>query len=124
MLKIRKRAQLSFKNKKSFFKKVDTLPTGTPWICDIVSVTGDLVGPNGQSLTEELEIWRRDPVECIEELIGNPAFEPFMSYAPVRVTKGGDRYYSEMNTCEWWWDTQVSNMDTQHVRHQVEQVNS
>ncbi|TFK82348.1 hypothetical protein K466DRAFT_500481, partial [Polyporus arcularius HHB13444] len=103
----RNRTKVSFKNKKSYFKKIDQLPTGSPWICDIVSVTGNIVGPKGQKLTEELELWRRDPVDCVKELIGNPAFEPYTSYAPVRVKKGGVRHYSEMNTCDWWWDKQV-----------------
>ncbi|RDX43467.1 hypothetical protein OH76DRAFT_1361159 [Lentinus brumalis] len=103
---MRNRAKLSFKNKKGFFKKIDSLPTGTPWICDLLTVTGDLMGPKGENLTEELELWRRDPVECVEELIGNPAFEPHSSYAPVRVKKAGVRYYGEMNTCDWWWDKQ------------------
>ncbi len=108
--KMRNRAKLSFKNKKSFFKKIDSLPTGTPWICDLLTVTGDLTGPKGENLTEELELWRRDPVECVKELIGNPAFEPHSSYAPVRVKKAGVRYYGEMNTCDWWWDKQVSKI--------------
>ncbi len=64
-------------------------------------------GPNGQALTEELELWRRDPVECVQELIGNPAFKPHISLKPVKVTRSGSRYYGEMNTSEWWWDTQV-----------------
>ncbi|TFK82539.1 hypothetical protein K466DRAFT_603598 [Polyporus arcularius HHB13444] len=102
----RNRTKPSFKNKKAFFKKIDKLPTGTPWICDIVTVNGTLTGPNGQVLTEELELWRRDPVECVRELIGNPAFKPYMSLKPVKVTRRGSRYYSEMNTSDWWWTTQ------------------
>ncbi|TFK79294.1 hypothetical protein K466DRAFT_463762, partial [Polyporus arcularius HHB13444] len=75
LLITRNRTKLSFKNKKVFFKKIDRLLTGTPWICDVLSVTGDLLGPRGQNLTEELELWRHDPVDCVKELIVNPAFE-------------------------------------------------
>ena len=88
-------------------KKLDELPTGTPWICDVITVNGTLTGPNGQLLTEELELWRRDPVDCVRELMGNPAFKPYMSLKPVRVSQRGVRYYGEMNTSEWWWHTQV-----------------
>ena len=102
---------MSFKNKKSFFKKVDQLPAGARWVCDIINVEGDKAGPNGQPLTEELELWRRDPVECIAELIGNPAFAPFISFAPVIMQKGGMRYWGEMNTGDWWWTKQVSKPD-------------
>lgn len=75
----------------------------------MLTIQGDQVGPNGQPLTEELELWRRDPVECVRELIGNPAFKDYMAYAPVRMTRGDTRFYGEMNTAEWWWKTQVSS---------------
>ena len=106
----RKRTKPSFKNKVAFFKKVDKLPIGTPWICDIITVTGNRRGPNGQLLTEELEIWRRCPVGLSRELIGNAGFHGHVSYRPVRVTKGGVRYYGEMNTGDWWWETQVCSL--------------
>ncbi|KAI0349159.1 hypothetical protein OH77DRAFT_1382047, partial [Trametes cingulata] len=102
----RNRTRLSFKNKKAFLQKIDQLPSGPEWICDVITVTGDLEGPNGEPLTEELEIWRRDPVECARELIGNPAFEDYMAYGPIKVRRGGVRYYGEMNTSDWWWEMQ------------------
>ncbi|KAG1897043.1 uncharacterized protein F5891DRAFT_1130084 [Suillus fuscotomentosus] len=43
----------------------------------------------------DLELWRRDPVECIHELIGNPAFKD-----------GKVHIYNEMWTCDLWWDMQ------------------
>ncbi|KAI0713721.1 hypothetical protein C8Q76DRAFT_768689 [Earliella scabrosa] len=102
----RKRIKPSFKNKVAFFKKVDRLPTGTPWVCDIITVTGNRRGPNGQLLTEELEIWRRCPIGLTREVIGNASLDGHVSYKPVRVTKGGVRYYGEMNTADWWWGVQ------------------
>ncbi|KAI0714708.1 hypothetical protein C8Q76DRAFT_648762 [Earliella scabrosa] len=102
----RKRMKPSFKNKVALLKKVDKLPPGTPWICDILTITGNRLGPNGQPLTEEVELWRRSGIGLTRELIGNPAFDGSVSYKPVRVTKGGERYYGEMNTADWWWDTQ------------------
>ncbi|KAI0722800.1 hypothetical protein C8Q76DRAFT_793807 [Earliella scabrosa] len=70
------------------------------------SFKNKVAGPNGQFLTEELEIWRRCPVGLSRELIGNAGFHGHVSYRPVRVTKGGVRYYGEMNTGDWWWDIQ------------------
>ncbi|EIW52175.1 uncharacterized protein TRAVEDRAFT_155978 [Trametes versicolor FP-101664 SS1] len=102
----RNRMNLSFKNKRAFFKKIDKLPTGAEWICDIINVVGDQRGPNGEVLTEELELWRRDPVECCRDLIGNPAFKEYMAYGPMKVTRDGVRYYSEANTADWWWNLQ------------------
>lgn len=94
-------------------KKIDKLPTGPEWFCD--NVVGDVNGPNGEPLTEELELWRRDPVDCCRELMGNPAFEDFMAYEPVRMTRDGVRYYGEMNTSDWWWNAQVSHNMTRYV---------
>jgi hypothetical protein len=62
-------------------------------------------------MEEKVELWRRDPVECIKELMGNPAFREHMAYIAERVylDQGGKvRIYDEMWTAEWWWNTQVS----------------
>ena len=61
-------------------------------------------------MKETLELWRRDPVECVRELIGNPAFQNGMRYAPERVyadEDGKTRVYKEMWSGDWWWDMQV-----------------
>ncbi|KAI0832135.1 hypothetical protein BC628DRAFT_1310479 [Trametes gibbosa] len=92
----------SSKNKASFFKKIDTLPVGPDWICDLVEVTGDRIGSNGQFETETVELWRRNPVDCIKQLIGNPTFDGHIVYSPIKVFREGARYYSEMNTADWW----------------------
>ncbi|KAI0361041.1 hypothetical protein OH77DRAFT_1443024 [Trametes cingulata] len=96
----------SSKNKVAFFKKIDQLPVGPEWICDIVEITGDRVGADGQFVTENVEIWRRNPVDCIRQLIGNPVYDGHIAYAPVKVTRDGTRYYSETNTADWWWTMQ------------------
>lgn len=62
-------------------------------------------------MSEDLELWRRDPAECIRELIGNPLFREVMVYAPERVymdKEGTERCIDEMWTADWWWETQVS----------------
>jgi hypothetical protein len=102
---------LSFHNKYTFLKKVDQLPTGPEWVCDIVTITGNVVDDNGVAMEENVELWRRDPVECIKELMGNPAFKDYISYTPEHayLDKEGDvRIYDEMWTADWWWNKQVS----------------
>jgi len=47
-------------------------------------VDGDHAGEDGKMMFEELELWRRDPVECIQELLGNPVLDGDISYAPVQ----------------------------------------
>lgn len=76
-----------------------------------MKVDGDRVGDGGETMAEELELWMRDPVECVKELVGNPAFKKLMSFVPERVyadENGMNRIYDEMWTADWWWKTQVS----------------
>ncbi|KAJ6467139.1 hypothetical protein C8R47DRAFT_1303645 [Mycena vitilis] len=108
-----KKANLSFHNNRSFLKKVDQLPTGPDWTCKIVTAAGNRLDVNDELMSEELELWMRNPVECIKELMSNPAFKEHMAYAPERVysTKEGDedsRVIDEMWTAEWWWALQSS----------------
>ncbi|KAI6026905.1 hypothetical protein BKA83DRAFT_4463011 [Pisolithus microcarpus] len=100
---------VTFNSTRSFLKKVDKLRTGPAWTCEMIDVVGDVVGEDGALKHEQLELWRRDPVECVEELIGNPAFRDQMAYEPERAyadEKGENRIYNEMWTADWWWEMQ------------------
>lgn len=71
---------------------------------------GDIVDDAGQPIIEELELWQRDPVECIKELISNPAFRDVMQYAPEKVyhdCEGKVRIFGETWSADWWWQLQV-----------------
>ena len=59
---------------------------------------------------EKLELWRRNPVDCIKELINNPSFKAVLRYTPEWVYHDKEEkicVYDEMWTGDWWWDTQV-----------------
>ena len=102
---------LSFDNVCSFLKQVDSLYTGPAWICETIDVKGDIEGEDGALKRETVELWQRDPVECVEELIGNPALRNSMAYIPERAyadAKGNNWIYDELWTGDWWWETQVS----------------
>ncbi|KAG2106483.1 hypothetical protein BD769DRAFT_1393171 [Suillus cothurnatus] len=103
------RTKPSFHNNRSFVQKVDKLPHGPAWSCKKVSVQGNRTDENGQSLHEDVELWMRDPVECIKDLIGNPIFKEHMVYAPLRAYKdeaGSQWLIDDMWTADWWWDKQ------------------
>ncbi|KDQ62841.1 hypothetical protein JAAARDRAFT_104347, partial [Jaapia argillacea MUCL 33604] len=88
LLSVQNSLNLSFRRSltNSFFKKIDTIPTQAAlWHCDVVTVAGDRFGEDAKLITEELELWRRDPVECIEELLNNPSFAGHVAFAPERV---------------------------------------
>ncbi|KAG1762797.1 Zn-finger domain-containing protein, partial [Suillus placidus] len=103
------RTKPSFHNNQSFLQKVDELPHGAAWSCKKVKVQGNKTDEKGQMLHEDVELWVRDPVECVKELIGNPLFRNHMVYAPARAYKdpaGLHRVIDDMWTADWWCDKQ------------------
>ncbi|KAI5987191.1 hypothetical protein EDD15DRAFT_2174021 [Pisolithus albus] len=113
-LDIVRKSGVSFDNARSFLKYVDSLRTGPGWACEMIDVEGDIVAEDGSLRRERLELWRRDPIECVQELMGNPAFRDVMSYVPERAytdASGENRIYDEMWTGDWWWDVQAKLPD-------------
>jgi hypothetical protein len=112
--KTRERTKPSYHNKRTLLEKIDALPDVPGWTCEIFEITGDQIdirdANSERKLTEEMELWCRDPIDCIKELIGNPAFKKHMQFKPERVFTDGQRKnekFDNMWTCKWWWDLQV-----------------
>ncbi|KAJ7059609.1 hypothetical protein C8F01DRAFT_1232034 [Mycena amicta] len=109
-LKTTRRQNLSFHNNRAFLKKVDLLPTGPEWVCHIVTIVGDRV-ENGVPMQEEVELWIRDPIETIKEIISDPSLKKNMAYAPERIycanpASEDDRIIDEMWTADEWYELQ------------------
>ncbi|KAH7917273.1 hypothetical protein BV22DRAFT_1135543 [Leucogyrophana mollusca] len=105
----RERTKPSFGSNYTFLKAIDKLPAGPEWKCQLVTAEGDREGDDGEVPTEEPELWMRDPVECIHELISNPTFRDHLAYAPEKVftdEQGEIRRFDEMWTGDWWWSMQ------------------
>jgi hypothetical protein len=95
-------------------KKIDSLPAEPKWECETIEVKGNVIGADGRPAAESVELWFRDPIECVRSLIGNPAFREHLSYAPQKVftsKSGATRIYDEAWTGEWWWSIQVRARD-------------
>jgi hypothetical protein len=101
-IQIQDRLQLSYKNSRELNKIIDTKLPGRPrFICEEVTVAGCTY-----------EIYRRDIIECIKALFGDPEFAQHLIFAPERHYTDRSktvRVYHEMHTGDWWWKTQVSN---------------
>ena len=95
------------------------MPQSAKWDCRNITVTGDCVEA-GKQCTEDVELWLRNPVECIAELIGNTTFDGSISYVPEHVYTSSQRHsriYDEMWTSDWWWEVQVrlTSNESSHV---------
>ncbi|KAJ7870405.1 hypothetical protein B0H13DRAFT_2556335 [Mycena leptocephala] len=109
------RARPSYHGKTEFFGKIDDLPSGVKWQCKEIDVKGDLPDldkdPTGATMRgETVELWFRDPVECVRELIGNPMFRNAMRFGPEELytdEKGQIRLFEEMWTGDWWKEIQT-----------------
>ncbi|KAJ7147090.1 hypothetical protein C8R43DRAFT_1196388 [Mycena crocata] len=107
-------ASPSYSGKAEFFDKIDSLPGGVKWHCKNLDTKGDLPDlekdPSGTTMRrEQNELWWRDPVECVEELMGNPLFRDAMRYAPEKLFADqteSNEVVNEMWTASWWWELQ------------------
>jgi Plavaka transposase len=58
-----------------------------------------------------VEMFSRNVIDCIRHLFGNPEFAPHLLLAPERHFTDAsktNKIMHEMNSCRWWWRTQVS----------------
>ncbi|KAH9481130.1 hypothetical protein JR316_0005650 [Psilocybe cubensis] len=108
-LQMRSRMRPAFKNTRALHKRVDLLPESSPWFFKPLKVTGNLKDHHNKYLEEDLELWYRNPVDCIAELLQNPALDGRLGFEPRRVYRypnSMDREYNEMWSCDWWWERQ------------------
>ncbi|KAG8919877.1 hypothetical protein FRC02_001306 [Tulasnella sp. 418] len=106
---IRTKLQPSFKNKYEFLQKIDQLPTGPRFKSKTFSITGDLRNAKGQMMTEVVEMYYRDPVEVVEELISRPSLRDHLTYSPMKIYTSParqNRIYMDMSSGDWWYDIQ------------------
>ncbi|KAL0565419.1 hypothetical protein V5O48_016604 [Marasmius crinis-equi] len=83
---IQERVKPNFTTKDELLEDIDTLPGGVNWKCQTVRLEGDRTDEDGKQMTEELELWMRDPHYADRE--------------------GGQEQIDEMWTAEWWWELQ------------------
>jgi hypothetical protein len=97
------RRQPSFKSSSDLARRIEALPGGPQW------KTQRLDFPDAPD--EELILYWRDPVECLQWLEENPAFQGQTSYVPVKAYTDNEktnRLYSEMHTGNLWAEHQAN----------------
>ncbi len=109
---IQEKVEPSFKDKRTFLSKIDKLPSalGTEWKCEEFELVGNVLNKDGTPVVQTIELWKRDPVACIKELMQDPQFAKHMRYAPEKMyTDEGMKHqaFDEMATGKWWWAMQA-----------------
>jgi hypothetical protein len=92
---------------------MDSLPEGPDFKVESLVLKGDLLDNNKKPLEEEVEFWYRDPIECVKEILGNPALRPHIKYAPEKMHQDLNRtvrVYEGIHTADWWWELQVRGL--------------
>ena len=59
---------------------------------------------------ESFDLYRRDVIQCIRALYGDPTHSQYLCFTPERHYSDADqtvRLYHDFHTGRWWWDTQV-----------------
>ncbi|KAI9057363.1 hypothetical protein FKP32DRAFT_1584219 [Trametes sanguinea] len=105
------RTQPSYESNHKFFQKIDALPCkSASWKVEVMEAVGDKMGEDGKPKTERVELWSRNIIDCVKELLGNSSFADSLVYAPQRQyvdEEGRNRLYDNMWTADWWWDVQT-----------------
>ncbi|KAF7369562.1 hypothetical protein MVEN_00286300 [Mycena venus] len=91
---------LSYKNSREFNQIIDNqLPQGRPTFTRQEIVVGG----------EAFDVYFRPIIDCIKALYGDPEFAHELVFKPERHYSDADktvRFFSEMHTAKWWWQTQ------------------
>ncbi|KAF8593671.1 hypothetical protein BDV93DRAFT_460569 [Ceratobasidium sp. AG-I] len=93
---------LPWKNVKEFNRDIDALPHGPSWERRTIRVQGD-------AGVEVLDLWLRNIVDVVRQLISDRRFVQYMCYAPQKLWTSAERLsrvYNEMSTGDWWWRMQ------------------
>lgn len=85
-----------------------------------MTITGTIRDEKGVPKVVEVELWKRNPVECVQELLQNARFAERLRFAPERVYHVAKGHvpmcgYDEMATSDWWWAVQVRILCSMHI---------
>ncbi|KAF5347656.1 hypothetical protein D9758_014854 [Tetrapyrgos nigripes] len=91
----------------SMYGLIDAIRQGKiQWESFTVKFNGDL--PEDQSplpawKQQEYQVWFRDPLAIMEQMLANPSFKTEMDVSPTRLFKNGKRLYRDLMTGNWAW---------------------
>lgn len=90
--------------------KIDSLPQAARFDLLKITMTGDVLTEKKERATEELELWMRNPVHLMQEIMANPAFRDVLALEPCKLYQDSSmqvRILAGAETADWWSDIQV-----------------
>jgi hypothetical protein len=102
------KGMMPWKNNRELVKDIDKLPHGASWSVQALTIHGD----RGE---EVVEMWMRNALEIVKQLLENKNLGQFMEFKPVRKwtsPERTERIRDETNTADWMWEIQVSKTYT------------
>lgn len=77
-----------------------------------ITVNGTCLDEYSKKMTEVLDLWVRDPMAVIADLIGNPEFKDDLTYEPSWTYEEEDgkiveEFIDDMPSAKWMWELQV-----------------
>ncbi|KAF5343292.1 hypothetical protein D9758_016490 [Tetrapyrgos nigripes] len=108
-----------FHNHREMYGLIDAIRQGEiQWESFTVKFNSDL--PEDQSplpawKQQEYQVWFRDPLAIMEQMLANPSFKTEMDVSPKRLFKNGKRLYRDLMTGNWAW-TQCDEIAEDEIR--------
>ncbi|KAM5544364.1 hypothetical protein V8D89_002024 [Ganoderma adspersum] len=101
------------KSNTAFLKVLDSLPGPVAeWMLYEITVNGTCLDEYyGKKMTEVLDLWVRDPMAVITDLIGNPEFKDDLTYESSWTYEEEDgkiveEFVDDMPSAKWMWELQ------------------
>ncbi|KAI0245225.1 hypothetical protein BJV78DRAFT_1277481 [Lactifluus subvellereus] len=96
-----------FANHSDLYETIDSTPLGgIPWQSFSLTFTGEL--PEGEVpewMCSKYEVWFRDPLMLVKDILANPDYKGQIDYAPVQEFEGsGHRRYWNFMSGDWAWE--------------------
>jgi len=114
LFKICSGGQVPFANHNELYAAIDsTTARGVPWQSFLVKYSGvhsnNSNAPRPKWMSDDHEIFYRDPRLIVHEMLANPDFQDGIDFAPYRAfDKDGIRSYQHMMSGDWAWEQAVS----------------
>ncbi|KAF8431063.1 hypothetical protein L210DRAFT_3614552 [Boletus edulis BED1] len=103
----RKTRMPPFANAKHLYDTIDNTPlAGTKWSTFSIKYSGNQPSPNRLPwMDQTFNVWFRDPLVCLHNMLANPDFKDSFDYAPYQehCVDNNERQYQDFMSGDWAW---------------------